>query len=69
MKAYKAATKNLEKDLLHYKKEEGAVESTSSKSDEMVKAKLKEGFKNIIRNILSENTSEKRAFDLNGKPL
>ena len=69
LKAYKAATKNLEKDLLHYKKEEGAVEGPSSKSDEMVKVKLKESFKNIIRNILSENTSDKKAFNLNGKPL
>lgn len=69
LKAYKSAAKNLEKDLLHYKKEEGAVEAPSSKSDEMVKVKLKEGFKNIIRNILSENTSNKKAFNLNGKPL
>lgn len=69
MKAYKAACKNLEKDLLHYKKEEGAVEGASSKSDEMVKVKLKESFKKIIRNILSENASNKKAFDLNGKPL
>ena len=69
LKAYKVATKNLEKDLLHYKKEEGAVEGPSSKSDEMVKVKLKESFKNIIRNILSENTTDKKAFNLNGKPL
>lgn len=69
LKAYKAAVKNLEKDLLHYKKQEGAVEGPSSKSDEMVKVKLKEGFKNIIRDILSENTSDKKAFNLNGKPL
>lgn len=69
LKAHKAAVKNLEKDLMYYKKEEGTVEGASSKSDEMVKVKLKESFKKIIRNILSENASEKKAFDLNGKPL
>ena len=69
MKAYKAATKNLEKDLLHYKREEGAEDAPVSKSDEMIKVKLKESFKNIIRNILSESASDKKAFNLNGKVI
>jgi len=69
LKAYKAATKNLEKDLLHYKREEGAEDAPVSKSDEMVKVKLKESFKKIIRNILSENESDKKAFNLNGKVI
>lgn len=69
MKAYKAATKNLEKDLLHYKREEGAEDAPVSKSDEMIKVKLKESFKNIIRNILSEGASDKKAFNLNGKVI
>jgi hypothetical protein len=69
LKAYKAVTKNLEKDLLHYKREEGAEDAPVSKSDEMVKVKLKESFKNIIRNILSENESDKKAFNLNGKVI
>jgi hypothetical protein len=69
LKAYKAVTKNLEKDLLHYKREEGAEDAPVSKSDEMVKVKLKESFKNIIRNILSENESNKKAFNLNGKVI
>lgn len=69
MKAHKLVTKNLEKDLLYYKREEGAEDAPVSKSDEMVKVKLKESFKNIIRNILSEDASDKRAFNLNGKVI
>lgn len=69
MKAHKLVIKNLEKDLLYYKREEGAEDAPVSKSDEMVKVKLKESFKNIIRNILSENASDKKAFNLNGKVI
>ena len=35
----------------------------------MIKVKLKESFKNIIRNILSESASDKKAFNLNGKVI
>jgi hypothetical protein len=69
MKAFKAATKNLEKDLLHYKKEEGATEAPVSKKEEMVKMKLKENFKTIIRNILSESASPKKPFNIKGEIL
>jgi hypothetical protein len=69
MKAFKAATKNLEKDLLHYKKEEGATEAPVSKKEEMVKMKLKENFKTIIRNILSEDTFSKKSFNIKGEVL
>jgi hypothetical protein len=69
IKAFKAATKNLEKDLLHYKKEEGATEAPVSKKEEMVKMKLKENFKTIIRNILSENSTSKKPFNIKGEIL
>jgi hypothetical protein len=69
MKAFKCATKNLEKDLLYYKKEEGATEAPVSKKEEMVKMKLKENFKKIIRNILSENTTSKKPFNIKGEML
>jgi hypothetical protein len=75
-KAKKAAIKNLEKDLLHYKKEEGAQEMPSSKTDQMVKVKLKEGIKTLIKKVLAEDTRpsvEKRhngkTFTKNGKLL
>ena len=61
--------KNLEKDLLYYKKEEGATEAPVSKKEEMVKMKLKESFKTIIRNILSEDTSSKKSFNIKGEVL
>lgn len=70
LKAYKTASKNLEKDLLYYKKEEGAIEAPTSKTDEMVKVKLKESFKNIIRKMLSEDNSKtKRPFNIKGQAL
>lgn len=70
LKAYKTASKNLEKDLLYYKKEEGAAEAPTSKADEMVKVKLKESFKNIIRKMLSEDNSKtKRPFNIKGQAL
>jgi hypothetical protein len=69
MKAFKAATKNLEKDLLYYKKEEGATEAPVSKKEEMVKMKIKENFKTIIRNILSEDASSKKSFNIKGEVL
>lgn len=70
LKAYKTASKNLEKDLLYYKKEEGATEAPTSKTDEMVKVKLKESFKNIIRKMLSEDSSKtKRPFNIKGQAL
>jgi len=63
-KAFKAATKNLEKDLLFYKKAEGAAEMPTSKTDQMVKVKLKEGMKHLIRKILSEDVStDKKQID------
>lgn len=67
LKAFKAATKNLEKDLLHYKKEEGAIEAPVSKSEEMVKVKLKESIKYLIKKVLTEGEKPKKTFTYNGK--
>jgi hypothetical protein len=73
-KAFKTATKNLEKDLLFYKKAEGAKEMPVSKTDQMVKAKLKEGVKYLIRKVLADSKKptlgesvKGRTFTLNGK--
>lgn len=66
-KAKTKATKNLEKDLLFYKREEGAAEMPVSKTDQMVKMKIKEGVKVLIKKILSENTAPKMTFTKNGK--
>lgn len=67
LKAFKAATKNLEKDLLHYKKEGGAIETPVSKSEEMVKVKLKESIKYLIKKVLTEGEKPKKTFTYNGK--
>lgn len=66
-KAKTKATKNLEKDLLFYKREEGAKDMPVSKTDQMVKVKLKEGIKTLIKKILSEDVAPKRTFTKTGR--
>jgi hypothetical protein len=56
-KAKKAAIKNLQKDLLYYRRKEGAQDMPVSKTDQMVKAKLKESVKHLIKKVLEENTN------------
>jgi hypothetical protein len=67
VKAKKTATKNLEQDLLYYSREEGAKDMPVSKTDQMVKVKLKEGVKNLIRKVLAEGNTPKRTFTVKGK--
>lgn len=66
-KAKKAALKNLHKDLMFYRREEGAKDMPVSKTDQMVKMKLKEGIKQIITKILTEDVTVKKTFTLEGK--
>lgn len=66
-KAKKAALKNLHKDLMFYRREEGAEDMPVSKTDQMVKMKLKEGIKQIITKILTEDVTVKKTFTLEGK--
>lgn len=67
LKAKKAAIKNLEKDLMHYHKLEGASEMPVSKTDQMVKVKLKESIKYLIKKVLTEGERPKKTFTYNGK--
>lgn len=67
LKAKKTAIKNLEKDLMHYHKLEGASEMPVSKTDQMVKAKLKESIKYLIKKVLTEGEKPKKTFTYNGK--
>lgn len=70
LKAYKLASKNISKDLLFYKKEEGAVQLPDNATDQMTKVKLKEGIKGIIKKILSEEVSStKKPFNAKGELL
>lgn len=70
LKAYKLASKNISKDLLFYKKEEGAVQLPDNAIDQMTKVKLKEGIKGIIKKILSEEVSStKKPFNAKGELL
>jgi hypothetical protein len=70
LKAYKLASKNITKDLLFYKKEEGAEQLPDNPTDQMTKVKLKEGIKEIIKKLLSEDVSKvKKPFNIKGQLL
>lgn len=70
LKAYKLASNNITKDLLFYKKEEGAVQLPDNATDQMTKVKLKEGIKEIIKKLLSEDVSKvKKPFNIKGQLL
>lgn len=70
LKAYKLASNNITKDLLFYKKEEGAVQLPDNPTDQMTKVKLKEGIKGIIKKILSEEVpNTKKPFNAKGELL
>jgi len=69
-KAKKAAIKNLQKDLMYYRRKEGAEDMPVSNTDQMVKAKLKESVKHLIKKLLSEDKPKGftgKTFTKNGK--